>query len=119
MVSGRLLLIGASGLATQRLPPTVVASEYAFLYAASAPSCWDFAERAGDRLWLTPRKHPDLDDPERWPELLSCHRNHGVIGIVPDSALADGLPTAQARELDLRFDRDWRTLELLLPVEPR
>jgi len=119
IVSSRLLLIGASGLATQPLPPTVIPSEYSFLYTAGASGCRDLAARAGDRLWLTPRRHPDLEAPAAWPELLESHRYHGVIGVVPASALADGIEAMQAvGAFELRFDRAWRTLELSLRAEP-
>jgi hypothetical protein len=115
--SSRLLLIGATGLATQPAP-TVLPSAYSFLYTAGAPSCMDLAARIGDRLWLTPRLHPGLDAPDSWQELLLSHRNHGVIGIVPDGALADGYSSAEASALELRFDRARRTLELSLRAGP-
>lgn len=115
--SSRLLLIGASGLASQPAPP-VLPSAYSFLYTAGAPSCLDLAARIGDRLWLTPRRHHGLDAPGSWRELLLSHRNHGVIGIVPDGALADGYATAEASALELRFDRAQRTLELSLRAGP-
>lgn len=114
-----MLLIGATGLAGQPLPPTVFPNEYSFLYTAGAHSCIDLAARTGDRLWLTPRRHPGLDQPHSWAELLLSHRNHGVIGIVPASALADGFETVRAAAaFDLHFDREWRTLELSLRAEP-
>ena len=117
-VSSRLLLIGASGLATQPPPPTVLPSAFSFLYTASAPSCVDLAARVGDRMWLTPRRHPGLEAPDSWQELLLSHRNHGVIGIVPRSALADGYASAEASALELRFDPACRTLELSLRAVP-
>jgi hypothetical protein len=115
--SSRLLLIGASGLATQPAP-TVLPSAYSFLYTAGASSCMDLAARIGDRLWLTPRRHHGLDAPGSWQELLLAHRNHGVIGIVPDGALADGYASAESSALELRFDRARRTLELSLRAGP-
>lgn len=117
-VSSRLLLIGASGLAAQPLPPTVVPSGYSFLYSAGARTCIDLAASIGDRLWLTPRLHPGLEAPASWQELLLSHRNHGVIGVVPAGALADGYKTVELADLELRFDRERRTLELSLRGEP-
>jgi hypothetical protein len=117
IISSRLLLIGASGLAAQPLPPTMIPSEYSFLYAATDRGCMALAGRVGDQLWLAPRRQPGLDSPDMWRELLHSHRYHGVIGIVPEAALAAGLETARAATAGaLHMDQKWRTLELSLPA---
>lgn len=113
--SSRLLLIGASGLATQPAP-TVLPSSYSFLSTAGARGRMDLAARIGDRLRLTPRRRAGLDAPDSWQELLSSHCHHGVIGIVPDRVLADRY--AEASALELLFDRAGRMLELSLRAGP-
>jgi hypothetical protein len=92
--ASELLLVGAVGsegpAGTLRSLLTQRARELCFLYTSEEPACVALAERIGDAIWLTPRRHVGLSTPRAWLELLRSHRYERGVAVVPAAAL--GLP---------------------------
>lgn len=90
--TSELLLVGAVGsdgpAGTLRTVLTQRARELGFLYTSEEPACVALAERIGDAIWLTPRRHVGLSTPRAWLALLCSHRYERVVAVVPAAALA-------------------------------